>query len=344
MGWFGFGKAEEPVYNERRKQRLAQQMSAEPVEQQPAAVQPVGQRNGAVQSVGNYQEELLYGVKYLGERMEILNNEEVGISRYIQEMRETYKGIGRVNDNFSQLNEEFSGLGSYAQNITATMDRSEKVVSQTGQDVQALSGKMQEIQQQLTGITQEFNMLEKNFGEIQKMSDGITDIASRTNLLALNASIEAARAGDAGRGFSVVAENIRQLSEATADLVSGINSRVKSLYKSIDDVNAAISSTQSKTEENTHFMESVQQSFQNVTDCTNEARDYSGRIVAGIGKVSKAMEGTANGADSVAGMAETFREKIHGLQKLISKKNLISCSMVDFLQQMENMLLDSRKR
>ena len=120
---------------------------------------------------------------------------------------------------------------------------------------------MDEINQQLSKITSEFQILEENFGKIRKMSDGITGIASRTNLLALNASIEAARAGEAGRGFSVVAENIRELSSATTELVGGINESISALYKSIDSVNQAIDATKGKTAENAAFVDGVQQSF-----------------------------------------------------------------------------------
>ncbi len=343
MGWFNFGKSKEPIYNQRSQQKKEQQLLQKPAAQ---SVQTMVKASAApaVPAGKNTDEQLLYGVNYLVERMDALNHEEVGISEYVEEMTKTYRDIGQVNKNISQLNEEFTGLGHYAQNITEIMDRSDAVVAKTDSSVQALSAKMAEIEQQLGGITAVFQNLEDNFGKIKKMSDGITGIASRTNLLALNASIEAARAGEAGRGFSVVAENIRELSGATTELVDGINTSINSLYKSIDDVSQAIEATKTKTSENTEFVSSVQQSFQDVADCTKEVRDFSGKIIEGIQTTSNAVNDAASGADSIAGVVNSFKEKIQGLKALMSKKNLISCSMVDFLQMMENMLKDRQKK
>ena len=335
MGLFNFGKSREPLYN----QRKAEAQPAAPVKRVPSFI-----HQGTPSSTANTDEQLLYGVNYLVERMAALNKEEVGISEYVEAMTQTYRDIGQVNKNINQLNDEFSGLGRYAQNITEIMDRSDEVVDKTHKDVQSLTDKMDEINQQLSKITSEFQILEENFGKIRKMSDGITGIASRTNLLALNASIEAARAGEAGRGFSVVAENIRELSSATTELVGGINESISALYKSIDSVNQAIDATKGKTAENAAFVDGVQQSFQEVADCTKEVRDYSGKIITGIETTSNAVNDAASGADSIAGVVASFKEHIQELKGMLSKKTLISCSMVDFLQMMENMLKDRLRK
>lgn len=96
------------------------------------------------------------------------------------------------------------------------------------------------------------NTLSKSIEEVQKITKDISDISENTNLLALNASIEASRAGESGKGFSVVAEEIRKLSEETSKatnkismIISGLIDDIKNVYSS---VNNSAASTQSQNE------------------------------------------------------------------------------------------------
>lgn len=236
-----------------------------------------------------------------------------------------------MNEDFASLNDHFNRLEDYAQNISTIMEKLQSVVSDAGDCVGSLASKMQEIEDKLDEITAIFQPLEENFTNIKKMSEGIEGIATRTNLLSLNASIESARAGEAGRGFSVVAENIRELAASTKELVEGIDTNINSLYQSIAEMNRAIEQTRQKTSENASFAGRVQASFDDVTKSTESVSDYSQRIAAGIHKTSSMMDSVADGASSVGGLAASMCQNIHGLKELMSEKNVIACSMIDFL-------------
>jgi len=106
-----------------------------------------------------------------------------------------------------------------------------------------IANSMAELSSKMGGMTTNISGLSDKADNINKFVTTITSISDQTNLLALNAAIEAARAGDAGRGFSVVADEVRSLANETnksasevADLVGNIISSTKSAVDSVDDI------------------------------------------------------------------------------------------------------------
>ena len=332
MGIFDFGKKKEPLYNQRTLDKKPQAA---------AAVQPVQERASDMSQMQT-DKQIAYGIDYLDERMNELTQAEAGIAEYISKMQGTYDGIGQMNEDFTYLNAHFNDLEDYAQNISTIMDKSRSVVSDAGNSVGVLTDKMQEIEGKLDEITAVFQEVEEKFANIKKMSEGIEGIATRTNLLSLNASIEAARAGEAGRGFSIVAENIRELAASTKGLVEGIDTNISALYQSIGEMSQAIEQTRQKTLENAEFVSRVQASFEDVTQSTESVGDYSHRIVEGIHKTSSMMDSVAEGAGPVGGLVTSMRQNIHGLKELMSEKNVIACSMIDFLRQVKWLIMERR--
>ncbi len=288
-------------------------------------------------------QSLHYGVLHIEDKIEQLMQEEVEVSKYMEEITQTYDSITSINTMILDINDDFKEFSSYAQQIHEVVGRSDAMIQQTETKVEELTDNINSSNEQMDSIANVFQKLELDFANIQKMSNGITGIASKTNLLALNASIEAARAGEAGRGFAVVAEQIRELSISTKKMVDGIDESIKELFGSINDVNSAIEASRSTSAANLGKVNEVQRNIEKVTTCTEEVKNFSGQIISGITKTSDRINGAAEGADSISDTVHAFGQKIDKLDEKISKKSSIICSVIDFLQQMENMLAEKIK-
>lgn len=99
---------------------------------------------------------------------------------------------------------------------------------------------MQQLQQEFESINSQVNTLNQFVGSIGSMVQLISNIAEQTNLLALNASIEAARAGDHGRGFAIVAQEVRKLAEQTKKSVADIHQDVERVQKETENTSNKI--------------------------------------------------------------------------------------------------------
>jgi methyl-accepting chemotaxis protein len=289
----------------------------------------------------NYDEHLQYGVLHIEEKLNEFMEEEVKVTQSIQDIQNTYMQLHKVQDMLNHLDTNFSEFSAYVTKIDGVMDESDTAVRQADEKMGVLANKLNGTQSQLYTFMDVFHGLETNFENIKELSKHITDIAKSTNLLALNASIEAARAGDAGRGFAVVAEEIRKLSTTTSELVSGIDESVRALYGSIDSLKGEIENTKNVIQDNFTYAKKVQEDFREVSNCSTEVKDFSKHVIIGIEQTSAEINGAASGVGSVAGLVSSLGKKLEELNLRMSKRSSIISTITDFLQQMDNMLKDS---
>lgn len=314
MNWFKKGKMEEVIVQEKEETAVTIEVDK------------------------TLERSIQFGVFHIEDKIEQLMNEEIEVSKYMEEVKNTYSQITVINEMITSINSDFKNFNSHATHINEIIQHSDAVIIETEKNVEVMANKIHSTNDQLDSVVKVFHNLERDFTNIKEMSNGITGIASKTNLLALNASIEAARAGESGRGFSVIAEQIRELSNTTKQLVLGIDSSLKALYESINNVNKEIQASIQTSAENLHNVADVQNNIKQVTECTEEVKDFSKQIIEGIEKTSARIDGAAEGMGSISDIVDEFGQKINNLNVKMSTKSRIICSVIDFLQQMENML------
>ncbi|WP_370622275.1 methyl-accepting chemotaxis protein [Bacillus sp. JCM 19034] len=135
--------------------------------------------------------------------------------------------------------------------------------------IQAAKQQMEESYKQTTNAVAMIDQLQIKSKEISTILSMITSISERTNLLAINASIEAARAGNHGKGFAVVANEVRQLAEQTGNAVKEIASHVGAIQTDITDFVTVIESSHHAVHEGTGLMDEVSTIFTTISDAIN---------------------------------------------------------------------------
>ncbi|QIC83493.1 methyl-accepting chemotaxis protein [Helicobacter pylori] len=169
------------------------------------------------------------------------------------------------------LNHESKDLKTCVDNLTKTAHKQERSLKNTTQS-------LEEITNIITMIDSKSQEMISQGEDIKSVVDMIRDIADQTNLLALNAAIEAARAGEHGRGFAVVADEVRKLAERTQKSLSEIEANINILVQSIAD-NAESIKMQNKGVENIHnSINALQQDVQDNLTIANHSLQVSAKI------------------------------------------------------------------
>ena len=161
-----------------------------------------------------------------------------------------------------------------AEKIRHTLRRvrdSDAVSTEVRQGINELSANMSQV---LTRMQQ----LEAESQGIGDVLEVIRTIADQTNLLALNAAIEAARAGEQGRGFAVVADEVRTLAQRTAESTEDIRNKIQSLQSCVNDVQQSTSASQQATEKSLEKVTAAAELMREISTLTDEVGGMSERI------------------------------------------------------------------
>lgn len=174
-----------------------------------------------------------------------------------------------------------------------------------GKDIMQKSiEQMNQIANRVSFSMNQVNHLDKSNENIDELVRVIREIAKQTNMLSLNASIEASRAGEHGRGFAVVAEEVRSLSEAVRQTVGQITELTNQIQQDTKSVAEALESGVQETVRGTHQMEEVKDAFEQITSSVSE-------MVAVINEVADGLTGMKH----LSGEMNDFSQQISAISQ-----------------------------
>ncbi|SFX43210.1 methyl-accepting chemotaxis protein [Marinospirillum alkaliphilum] len=210
-----------------------------------------------------------------------------------------------------ELTASVEQIGHNASEAFAASEAAGKIASAGSKAVYASSEEIRHIAVAVQNSSKRLGELEALSDNIGKIVSTIRDIADQTNLLALNAAIEAARAGEHGRGFAVVADEVRNLAERTAQSTVEISEMVSQIQQQTDAAAREMQASVSQVEEGVakarqagQSVAEIEQGTQRVIQATQDIQQVLQEQAMAAREVAETVEGIANLADSNAAQAE----------------------------------------
>ena len=293
----------------------------------------------------------------LSHRVDIQTNDEFGkLSQWVNELAGNQESIIREIQSASQsINSSAKDAADISIDTKLMMDQQQQHSTQVASAIQQMSATVAEVAQsaetamfRVTDIDaaavenralmqQNIMMANSLAGEIEraavviaqlnqdsnnigKILEAIEGIAGQTNLLALNAAIEAARAGEAGRGFAVVADEVRTLASRTQDATQQIQSMITKLQSGAKDAVAIMQSSQLEAQATVSQTEKAGSSLEEMEKQLGEIRNMSANIAAAAEQQTAASHEISNSVQQMAEMAAKGAENAE--QSALGSKNL----------------------
>ncbi|MCL1916535.1 MAG: methyl-accepting chemotaxis protein [Desulfovibrionaceae bacterium] len=283
--WLLVGALQRMVSTLKERISEAETISAQAKEQARQAHDAKVEAEAAGEEAKKNHEEILNAAERLDSAVKIISHTSVDLTECIRQAEDDAgKQAEYITASTSAMEEMSVTAEEVATNAANTKDFSIQTREKATQGEKIVEGVIDSInglQKNSLALKDDMTELSTHAKSISQIMNVISDIADQTNLLALNAAIEAARAGEAGRGFAVVADEVRKLAEKTMASTGDVSQSVNAIYKSMDISMEQVSMTAANIEQATELATQSGAALQEIVTMADDmARQVEGIVTA----------------------------------------------------------------
>ncbi|WRD08634.1 methyl-accepting chemotaxis protein TlpB [Helicobacter pylori] len=300
----------------------------------------VGDRNDEISQVGRGINLFVENARLIMEEIKgISTSNKTSMDKLVQIAQETQKSMKNSSTTLNSVKNKATDIASMmnisieqSQGLRKRLIETQGLVKESKDAIGDLFSQITESAHTEEELSSKVEQLSRNADDVKSILDIINDIADQTNLLALNAAIEAARAGEHGRGFAVVADEVRNLAGRTQKSLAEINSTIMVIVQEINDVSSQMNLNSQKMERLSDMSKSVQETYEKmssnlssvVSDSNQSMDDYakSGRqieaMVSDFAEVEKVASKTLADSSDILNIATHVSGTTMNLDKQVN--------------------------
>ena len=243
-------------------------------------------------------------------------NQSASVSQTNTTMENLVGDLNKLDGNVENQSTNISLASSAIEQMVANIRSVTDTLIKNGNNVKTLLNSSEVGRSGLQEVAEDIKEIARESEGLLKINSVMEDIASQTNLLSMNAAIEAAHAGEAGKGFAVVAGEIRKLAESSGEQSKTISNVLKKIKGSIDKITKSTSNVLDKFEAIEESVKTVTEQEWNIRSAMEEQATGSKQVLEGIGNVNNITREVNAGAEHMLGGAKEVMDESNNLEKV----------------------------